>query len=190
MDAKSQLRETSAEQALPQLLPGRQQVLSITRFLPAAPATVYALWTDASQLLHWYAPNDFAVALCEGNSAVGSRWRIVLRRDAEQAFTVQRQFLQVEPARRLVYTEQCLYGDSDSYINTDTDTDLDSGQGVGSSRVFYNAMTQVTFEKLANKTKLTVRAEPQNHYSEADIAEWLRGCNALLDRLNAALRQR
>ncbi|MFZ5842558.1 MAG: SRPBCC family protein [Pseudomonadota bacterium] len=186
MDAKSQLRETSAEQALPQLLPGRQQVLSITRFLPAAPATVYALWTDASQLLHWYAPKDFAVALCEGDTAVGSRWRIVLRRDAEQAFTVQRQFLQVEPARRLVYMEQCLYGDS----YTNTDSELDSGQGAGSSHVFYDAMTQVTFEKLANKTKLTVRAEPQNHYSEADIAEWLRGCNALLDRLNAALRQR
>ena len=98
------------------------------------------------------------------------------------------QFLQVEPARRLVYTEQCLYGDSYSYTNTDSE--LDSGQQAGSSHVFYDAMTHVSFEKLANKTKLTLRVEPQAHYSEANIAEWLRGCNELLDRLSAALRQR
>ena len=168
MDAKSPHGQITSTATLPKLLPGRQQTLTITRFLPAPPALVFALWTEPALLLHWYAPREFAVALCEGDAAVGSDWRIVLRHDAGLEYRVQRQFVLVDAPRRLHYTEQC----------------------VGSSGAFYAAMTQVCFEKLASKTKLTLRAEPQQHYCEEDIAEWLRGGNDLMDRLNTALRQR
>lgn len=142
-------------------LPGRQQVLIQTRFPPAAPAAVYDLWAEPALLVHWYAEPGFAVVQCEGRIAIGSDWRLVLRAPDDRHVSIQRQFLQVEPARRLQYCEQCS----------------------GSNGVFYAAMTVVTFEKLASKTKLTVRAEPDHAYDDTEIAEWQQGTNALLERL-------
>ena len=151
-----QLQQTPAK-----LLPGRQQALTQTRFLPATPAVVFALWTEPAQLLHWYAEPGFEVVLSEGSVVDGGDWQLVLRDAKGRQFSIQRQYRQVDPPRRLHYCEQCS----------------------GSNGVFYAAMTVVTFEKLASKTKLTVRAEPDQAYDGAEIAEWQRGTSALLDRL-------
>ena len=163
LQQSEQLQQTPAK-----LLPGRQQALTQTRFLPAAPAVVFALWTESAQLLHWFAEPGFAVALCEGSVVDGGDWQLVLRDAQGRQFSIQRQYLQVDPPRRLHYCEQCS----------------------GSNGVFYAAMTVVTFEKLASKTKLTVRAEPDQAYDDAEIAEWQRGTSDLLDRLVNQLHAR
>lgn len=171
MDAKTaysagMLQSQQTQQTPAKLLPGRQQALTQTRFLPAAPAVVFALWTEPAQLVHWFAEPGFAVALCEGSVMDGGDWQLELRDAQGRQFSVQRQYLQVDPPRRLHYCEQCR----------------------GSNGVFHAAMTVVTFEKLASKTKLTVRAEPDQAYDDAEIAAWQRGTSALLERLAKQLQ--
>lgn len=166
MDAKTQAHsETSLRQ--PKLFPGRGQALSLTRFLPAAPAQVFALWTDATHLLQWFAPEGFSIVLCESVLRVGEHAELQLRSADGSEFSIRRAYLQIDTPKRLVYNEQC----------------------VGSSGVFYEALTTVTFEKLGNKTKLTLRAEPLQRYTSADQDEWRRGCNELLDRFERYLTQ-
>ena len=164
MDAKTRAR-TETELLQPKLFPGRNQTLSLTRFLPATPEQVFALWTEAAHLLHWFAPAGSSIVLCETSLRVGGKTELVLQGSDGERVHIRRQYLLITVPKRLLYSEQC----------------------VGSSGVFYEALTTVTFEKLGNKTKLTLRAEPDLRYSSAEQDEWRRGCNELLNRVEQYL---
>ena len=51
--------------------------LTLKRRPKAAPATVYAAWTDPSQLVRWFGPDGGPVVSAEADVRVGGQYRIV-----------------------------------------------------------------------------------------------------------------
>jgi uncharacterized protein YndB with AHSA1/START domain len=175
MDAKPDKREHDGELSSPlrpRLSPARATPLSLTRFVNAAPATVYACWTEAHHIAHWFAPLGSQLSLCETDVSVNGRTQLVLCNAEGTQFSIVHQFQRVSPGKRLVFNEHC----------------------VGSSGVAQQAQITVTFEKLGNKTKLTLRAEAGQIASTAEADqerqdEWRKGSNEMLDRFEQYLSQ-
>ncbi len=76
--------------------------LSVTRRIPAAPASVFAAWTEAEQLRGWYAPRGMTVPECEMDPRPGGAFRLTMRdadgRDLPHPMVVE----EFEAPRRLV----------------------------------------------------------------------------------------
>ncbi len=79
----------------------------ISRHFNAAPSLVFSAWTDPELVKRWWAPQGLGAIMvsCDANVRVGGRYRYVLRNPdgAEMAFSGE--YKEIEPARRLVYTQ-------------------------------------------------------------------------------------
>jgi uncharacterized protein YndB with AHSA1/START domain len=78
--------------------------LEIKRVLPAAPATVFAALSDASQLARWWGPNGFTTPSLEFHPRVGERYRIEMQPPEGDHFYLTGEFREVDPPTRLAYT--------------------------------------------------------------------------------------
>jgi uncharacterized protein YndB with AHSA1/START domain len=79
--------------------------LQIRRSYKAAPAAVYAAWTDPEQMRQWMAPSDdFGPTEATADVRVGGRYRIVMHGPDGEAHRVGGVYREVMPNRRLVYT--------------------------------------------------------------------------------------
>lgn len=58
--------------------PMMAHALSVTRRIPAPPEAVFAAWTDAAQLRHWYAPRGMSVAQCEMDPRPGGAFNLTM----------------------------------------------------------------------------------------------------------------
>ena len=79
--------------------------LQIRRVYDAPVAAVYAAWTDAEQMKHWFAPSDdFGMSDVVLDVRVGGRYRVVLHRPDGDESRVGGVYREVVPNRRIVYT--------------------------------------------------------------------------------------
>lgn len=81
-------------------LDGRDLVLS--RDVDAAPARVFAAWTEADQMARWWGPHGFAVPETVSESRAGGRYRIVVRAPDGTAYPMDGRYVAVEPERSVV----------------------------------------------------------------------------------------
>ena len=79
--------------------------LQIRRVYDAPVAAVYAAWTDAEQMKHWFAPSDdFGMSDVVLDVRVGGRYRVVMHRPDGDSSRVGGVYREVVPTSRLVYT--------------------------------------------------------------------------------------
>lgn len=92
--------------------------ITVTRVLPAAPATVFAAWTDAENLKSWFFPGDVSIPEVRIDARVGGRFFIAMRgNESGKNFDHQGEYLELDPPRRLVFTWEALHMDApDSLI--------------------------------------------------------------------------
>jgi uncharacterized protein YndB with AHSA1/START domain len=78
--------------------------LTLKRRYNAAPAKVYAAWTDPEKLKRWMGPGEVESLLVEADVRVGGRYRIVMRSSDGEVHDVGGVYREVVPGEKLVFT--------------------------------------------------------------------------------------
>ncbi len=83
-----------------------QPSLTLTRRLRAAPAKVFAAWTDPEKIVRWFGPEQTIVdsVSADMDVRVGGHFRISFRTDDGEYHEVGGRYLEVVPDRRLVFS--------------------------------------------------------------------------------------
>lgn len=106
----------------------------VTRTFDAPARIVFDAWTTPELIMKWWTPKSFGITFisCEADVRVGGTYRFVMGHPAfDQPMTFHGRYLEVEPPRRLVWTNE-------------------EGGEEGS-------VTTVTFEEKDGKTHLVLR---------------------------------
>lgn len=78
--------------------------LTLKRHLNAAPAKVFAAWTDPEKVKHWMGPGEVEVLRVESDPRPGGSFRWVMRSPDGQTHDVSGVYREVVPDRKLVFT--------------------------------------------------------------------------------------
>ena len=78
--------------------------LTIKRRFKAAPAKVYAAWTDPEKMKRWMGPGEVFAKLTESDPRTGGHYRIVMVAPSGEEFDVSGEFREVIANEKLVYT--------------------------------------------------------------------------------------
>jgi uncharacterized protein YndB with AHSA1/START domain len=82
-----------------------ERTLELTRLIAAPPATLYRAWTDPEILKQWFAPLPYTTPRAEMDVRVGGANFIVMRGPDGTDIPNRGVYLEVEPDRRLVFTD-------------------------------------------------------------------------------------
>jgi uncharacterized protein YndB with AHSA1/START domain len=79
--------------------------LELRQVVPAAPARVFAAWTDPALLAGWFAPSDtFSVVVHAAEGKVGGRDRIEMVPPEGPSHIAIGEYRELDPPRRLAFT--------------------------------------------------------------------------------------
>jgi uncharacterized protein YndB with AHSA1/START domain len=78
--------------------------LTLKRRLNAAPAKVFAAWTDPEKVMRWMGSEGIVGIAAEADPRVGGRYRWVMRSNDGQTHDVSGTYREVVPDRKLVFT--------------------------------------------------------------------------------------
>ena len=146
----------------------QQRSISITRVFDAPRERVFAAWTRAEMLAHWFGPRGFSVPACESDPRPGGVFRLCMRSPEGKDYWVRGTYREVHAGERLVI-----------------DCVADDAEGV--QRLA--EVIDVTFAAQGDRTRLTVNCTSGGPSPEA--AEMLkgmdRGWKQSVDKLGAQL---
>lgn len=120
----------------------------MTRTFDAPRDLVFKVWTDPAHVVNWWGPDGFTNTNLEMDLRPGGQWRFIMHAPDGLDFPNKIVFNEIVEPERLVYTH--------------------SNDGEGPVQVTFQVM--ITFEKLGNKTKLTMRSI----FESAEILERLK----------------
>lgn len=83
---------------------GTAATLEISRSIKAAPADVFAAWTQPEHMKHWSAPEGMAVAIAEVDLTPGGRFHIQMKNAEGGEHNARGVYREIESPDRLVYT--------------------------------------------------------------------------------------
>jgi uncharacterized protein YndB with AHSA1/START domain len=128
----------------------RDRELVITRIYDAPVKLVYKLWTDPQHVSQWWGPKTYTIPVCEIDLRPGGEYLYVMRSPKGDDFPVKGKFINIVPNERVVYTD-------DMFENVDFWRHMLGGK-VGDDVDFttIQSIITVTFEKVENKTRLTL----------------------------------
>jgi len=78
--------------------------LTLKRRLKAAPAEVYAAWTDPEKIVKWFGPEQIETLRAQADARVGGGFRIVMRSPDGEEHDVSGIYREVVPNEKLVFT--------------------------------------------------------------------------------------
>ena len=84
--------------------------LVLERHADVPPAKVWKAWTTPESLMKWFAPRPWTITECEVDLRPGGHLRFVMRSPEGQLYPNVGCYLEVEPDRRLVWTDALLPG--------------------------------------------------------------------------------
>lgn len=79
-----------------------EHTVAVTRIFDAPRERVFAAWTRAEQLAHWFGPKGFGVHSCEVDSRPGGVFRLCLRSPEGVDYWVRGTYQEVVAPERLV----------------------------------------------------------------------------------------
>jgi uncharacterized protein YndB with AHSA1/START domain len=134
--------------SLPQATVDREFVLS--RLFAAPRALVFTCWTDPAHLGRWWGPRGFTCPVCEVDFRVGGSYRLVMRDKDGTDFPIDGRYLEIEPGRRIVQSDDTS-GHPESWLDA-VDPDR-KGQGPRSIEL----QTTISFDDDVGGTRVTIR---------------------------------
>jgi uncharacterized protein YndB with AHSA1/START domain len=78
--------------------------LTLKRRLKAAPAAVYAAWTEPEKIAKWFGPEQIETLRAQADARVGGGFRIVMRSPDGEEHDVSGIYREVVPNEKLVFT--------------------------------------------------------------------------------------
>jgi uncharacterized protein YndB with AHSA1/START domain len=78
--------------------------LTVKRRFNAAPAKVFAAWTDAEKVRRWMGPGEVQVLSAESDARTGGRYRWVMQAPNGEQHDVSGVYREVTPNEKLVFT--------------------------------------------------------------------------------------
>lgn len=115
---------------------GTELRLQVERTVKSSPERVFKAWTEPDEMRHWFAPDPDMEVEAQVDLRKGGNYRVAMG-----PYVVQGEYLEVVPARRLVFSWQWL-GESPSNDMLVTVEFTPNGDG---TRIV------ITHEKLANE---------------------------------------
>jgi uncharacterized protein YndB with AHSA1/START domain len=79
-------------------------MLEMKHIVAAAPAVVFAAFTDPNQLAKWWGPEGFTIPGLKFQARIGESYRIEMQPPAGDPFHLTGEFREVNPPARLAYT--------------------------------------------------------------------------------------
>ena len=79
--------------------------LVMTRVLPASPGRIFAAWTQADTLKHWFCPGeDMTVPAADVDAREGGQYRIVMQNKDGETYSPSGTYETVVPDEKLVFS--------------------------------------------------------------------------------------
>lgn len=100
--------------------------LSVSKWIRAKRAAVYAAWTEPEMMRQWFCPRDLELVSAEADVRVGGRFRAAMS-NGQETYTVNGIYREVVPGERLVFSHQWEEGDAALTLVTVEFTDQDGG---------------------------------------------------------------
>jgi uncharacterized protein YndB with AHSA1/START domain len=148
-----------------------QHTVALTRVFEAPRERVFACWTRAEHLTHWFGPKGFTIHSCEADPRPGGLFKLCMRAPDGKDYWVRGEFREVDEPRHLVIS--CT---------------ADDEKGV--ERL--HEVIEVTFRESQGKTTVELNAVARGPSDEA--AAMLKGMDKgwaqTVDRLGAHLTRR
>ena len=82
--------------------PRREYTVDAERIYDAPRERVFAAWTRAEHLAHWFGPRGFEIHSCEAEARPGGLFRLCMRAPDGKDYWVRGSFREVAPPARLV----------------------------------------------------------------------------------------
>ena len=101
--------------------------LRLTRIVQATKARVWEALVDPEQVSRWWGPKGFTMPAVELEARVGGVYRFTMQPPEGEAFSIDGEFLAVEPPERLSYTFRYDPPDPDDQETVATLTLADEG---------------------------------------------------------------
>jgi uncharacterized protein YndB with AHSA1/START domain len=79
-----------------------EHTVALTRIFEAPRERVFACWTRAEHLQHWFGPKGFTIHSCETDPRPGGLFKLCMRAPDGKDYWVRGQFSELETPRRLV----------------------------------------------------------------------------------------
>jgi uncharacterized protein YndB with AHSA1/START domain len=140
--------------------------LEITRVLPAAPAVVYAAFTDPGEVARWWGPAGFTIPSVDFEPRPEESYRIEMQPPEGDPFHLTGEFSEVDPAVHLAF----------SFVWEDPDPDD------------VETLVRLSFRDLGTSTEVGLNQGPFK--TEARLALHRDGWSDSLDKLERLLRAR
>jgi uncharacterized protein YndB with AHSA1/START domain len=82
--------------------PRREHTVDAVRVFDAPRERVFAAWTRAEHLAHWFGPRGFTIHSCEADARPGGLFRLCMRSPGGQDYWVRGSFREVAAPERVV----------------------------------------------------------------------------------------
>lgn len=86
--------------------------LTLTRHFEAPPDLVYRAHTEAALVQKWaLGPPGWRMPVCELDARLGGRFRYVYEHDKQRGFSIEGEFVALDPGKRIVHVERMFLPD-------------------------------------------------------------------------------
>lgn len=110
-----------------------ERAIVITRVFDAPRSRVFAAWTRAEHLAHWFAPKRFTVPSCETDPRPGGAFRVCMRSPEGRDFWVRGVFRELVVPERLVIA--CIAEGENGFARLEEIIDVTFAEHDGKTRV-------------------------------------------------------
>ena len=112
---------------------GEKRSLEIKRLINAPRDRVYAAWTDPKQLREWFGPENVRTRDLVAETRVGGKFRWDLTNPEGEEMTVQGEYSDLQPGRKIVFTWQ--WQDDETWENHNSIVTVELSDVVGGTEL-------------------------------------------------------
>jgi uncharacterized protein YndB with AHSA1/START domain len=128
-----------------------QKTVALTRVFEAPRDRVFACWTRAEHLRHWFGPNGFTIHSCETDARPGGVFKLCMRAPDGKEYWVRGEYREVDAPSRLIIS--CTADDDKGAERLQETIEVTFTESRGRTTVAVNATARGPSEEAAGMIK-------------------------------------
>jgi uncharacterized protein YndB with AHSA1/START domain len=128
-----------------------QKTVALTRVFEAPRERVFACWTHAEHLRHWFGPNGYTIHSCETDARPGGVFKLCLRAPDGSETWVRGEYREIDAPSHLLIT--CTAGDENGNEQLQETIEVTFTESRGRTTVAVNATARGPSEEAAAMIK-------------------------------------